>query len=291
MPFPVADGASSSLSIDATKASIEHAVVRFAVFFLSLPIVILAVNVTQRSVIFVVKNVHFKPSRVSPFQGFKNKFGPSGIFEFLKNLTKATLFCWMLCLSIRNNLENFPLLVNLNQYVGMYVIFEIVKDLLLAVVAVSVCILVLDYAWQRHTFLKKNMMSLQEVKDEFRESEGDPHFKSARRQRAIEVSSQHMLAAVPDADVVIVNPTHYSVALKWTIGVGNAPEIVALGVDNVALRIKNVAIESAVPIFEDIPTARALVSSHSVGDEITPEHYAAVAAAIRFSQKPNGAVY
>ena len=119
--------------------------------------------------------------------------------------------------------------------------------------------------------------------DETKESEGDPHFKQTRRQRGQEIAMTQMMADVPRADVVIVNPTHYAVALMWSREPGAAPTCVAKGVDETAKRIRQIAQESAVPIHSDPPTARALHATVDIGVEIPTEHFAAVAAAIRFS--------
>ena len=127
-------------------------------------------------------------------------------------------------------------------------------------------------------------MSHKELTDEAKQAEGDPHMKQQRRQRGHEIAMNKMIAEVPTADVVIVNPTHYAVALKWDRSTPGAPECVAKGVDNVAARIREIAQENAVPIHSDPPTARALYASVNLGEEIAPEHYKPVAAAIRFAE-------
>jgi len=123
------------------------------------------------------------------------------------------------------------------------------------------------------------------MQDEFKDSEGDPHLKAARRQRAVDIAMKQMLAEVPKADVVIVNPTHYAVALKWSRGSGRAPVCVAKGTDEVAARIRTKATEAGVPIWSDPPCARAIHAQVKVGEEIDRSHFAAVAAAIRFAEK------
>ena len=280
----------ASISTETTRAAIHKVVSSFIGFFAFLPIAVIGANIAQRSFVFVGNNVNFKLSRISPISGFKNKFGSTGLFEFLKNSMKAALFSVTIYVTLRYDLDQFLVVVSVENHIGFNVTFNAMKDLIIPVVAISICILLLDYTWQRHKFILKNMMSLQEIKDESRESEGDPHFKGIRRQKAIEISSKHMLTAVPDADVVIVNPTHYAVALQWNVSESSAPIIVALGLDSIALRIREIAIDNNVPIFVDIPTARALTTTQDVGDEIHPQHYAAVAVAIRFANKPKGAL-
>ena len=141
----------------------------------------------------------------------------------------------------------------------------------------------LDYFWQRAQFLRKQRMTLKEVRDETKETEGDPLTKQQRRQRAYEIASNQMLADVPQADVVIVNPEHYAIALQWERTAGSAPICIAKGVDEIAARIREVAAEHAVPVYRDPPTARALFATTDLGEEIPIDLYRAIAAAIRFA--------
>jgi flagellar biosynthetic protein FlhB len=126
-------------------------------------------------------------------------------------------------------------------------------------------------------------MSRKELMDEYKESEGDPHFKAARRQRAQDIATNRMLADVEGADVVIVNPTHYAVALRWDRGKGGAPVCVAKGVDEIARVIRERAALHGVPVHSDPPAARAIYAAVELGQEIRIEHFRAVAAAIRFA--------
>jgi len=132
--------------------------------------------------------------------------------------------------------------------------------------------------------LRNNRMSHQEMRDEIKQSEGDPYMKQSRRQRGYDIATNRMLVDVPKADVVIVNPSHYAVALRWDRSAGSAPRCVAKGTDEVAARIREVAMAAGVPIQRDPPTARALHASVAIGAEIRPEHYRAVAAAVRFAE-------
>ena len=143
---------------------------------------------------------------------------------------------------------------------------------------------VVDFLWQRHALMQRNRMTRQEMLDEMKDSEGDPHTKAQRRQRGQEIAMNQMLADVAKANVVIVNPTHYAVALKWQRGARTAPILVAKGVDEVARKIRERAAEHGVPIHSDPPTARAIHASVDLGKPIRPDQYRAVAAAIRFAQ-------
>jgi flagellar biosynthetic protein FlhB len=143
----------------------------------------------------------------------------------------------------------------------------------------------IDYFWQYFEHIRTNRMSHKELTDEMKESEGDPYMKNERRRRGIDIALNRMIADVAKADVVVVNPTHYAVALKWARDQGSAPICVAKGVDEIAARIRAAAAEAGVPVHRDPPTARAIHATVELGAEIRPEHYRAVAAAIRFAER------
>lgn len=162
---------------------------------------------------------------------------------------------------------------------------ELGMEFLVIALLISLIIGVVDAIFQHDEHRRKNMMSRKEIMDEHKDSEGDPHMKNKRRQKAQEIAMGQMMAAVPEASVVIVNPTHYAVALQWGGGAGTAPVCVAKGVDEVAATIRRIANENAVPIHSDPPTARALYATIGIGDEVEEEYYAPVAAAIRFAEE------
>ena len=158
-------------------------------------------------------------------------------------------------------------------------------EFLFLVLLIAAGIGAVDTLWQHAEHRRKNRMSRKELLDETRDAEGDPHMKQARRQRGQDIALSRMMADLPGADVVIVNPTHYAVALKWSRLPGSAPVCVAKGVDETAATIRRVARESGVPIHHDPPTARALHATVELGQEIAEEHFRAVAAAIRFAER------
>ncbi len=156
------------------------------------------------------------------------------------------------------------------------------KSLMLAVIALLALGGVLDFLWQRQRFLTKMKMTKEEVKEEFKQSEGDPHVKARQRQLRLEKAKRRMIQQVPKATVVVVNPTHYAVALRYEQGQTPAPECVAKGVDAVALKIREVAEAAGVPVIEDPPLARALYGAVEVDQIIPQHHYEAVAKIIGF---------
>ena len=157
----------------------------------------------------------------------------------------------------------------------------LIKQLMGAVVAMLALVAIADYFFQYRQWLERQKMSLQEVKEEFKQSEGDPHIKGKIRQLRQQRMKKRMMAAVPNASVIITNPTHFAVALKYDRGMP-APICVAKGVDAIALKIREVAGKHDIPIVENVPLARALYAGVEVDDEIPVEHYHAVAEVIGY---------
>ena len=246
---------------------------------------ILAGLIAQRSIVFSGKKIAPDIKKINPFANAKQKFGKSGLVQFAISLGKAGLVCaggWYLFGTLIDMLLNSAFMGEGRWVAGLGMLLQ--RVLLMALV-ISIAFAVVDYLWKRHEHLQKLRMSRQEMKDEHKDSEGDPHMKSARRQKAIDIAMSQMIADVARADVVIVNPTHYAVALEWKRGSGLAPVCLAKGVDEFAARIREKAGENNVPIFSDPPCARAIHATVKVGEEIRREHFGPVAAAIRFAEK------
>jgi len=227
----------------------------------------------------------FKSSRISPISNAKNKFGRSGLFEFAKSLTKLFVVSVLVAVFIKLNFEALLGSSAATPPVVAVMIAANVKDLLWLAFLIALVISIFDYLWQRYDHSRKLMMSRQEILDETKNSEGDPHLKQERRRRGYDIATQRMLADVPKADVIIVNPQHFAVALVWNRDALGAPVVVAKGTDEVAARIREIAANSAVPIRRDPPTARAIFATVEIGHEVLPEHYKPVAAAIRYAEK------
>ncbi len=237
-----------------------------------------------RGIVFAGSKLQPKISRLSPIENAKNKFGRKGLFEFAKSFFKLTIYSVLLGVFLRAQLEEIVGSIRTSPGETVLMMTGMMMKFLFIVVLIALVIGGVDWFFQQAEHTRKNRMTLKELKDESKEAEGDPHLKQHRRMRAQELALNQMMGEVPNADVIIVNPTHYAVALKWSRMPGAAPECVAKGVDEVALRIREAATEAGVPIHSDPPTARALYATTDIGREIDPDHYEPVAAAIRFAE-------
>ncbi|WP_299984269.1 flagellar type III secretion system protein FlhB [uncultured Ruegeria sp.] len=238
----------------------------------------------QRALIFAPDKLKPRASRLSIISNAKNKFGRGGLFEFAKSFVKLLIYGTCLALFLRANLPEILTASAAPARSSILLMMNLLMRFLFIVITIALAIGVVDYLWQHAEHISKNRMSRKEIQDETKDSEGDPHVKQQRRQRAQEIATSQMMADVPKADVIIVNPTHYAVALKWTRASGSAPVCVAKGVDEVASTIRAKAGDAGVPIHSDPPTARALHATVEIGQEIAEEYYRPVAAAIRFAE-------
>ncbi len=239
----------------------------------------------QQAITFSGEKLMPKASRISILSNAKQKFGPTGLVEFAKSAVKLTAIGVALSLYLARDLDRMIGAATAEPGVLGGMMMDSLRVLLSITCVIAISIAGVDVVWQRFDHARKLRMSFQDLKEEGKQSEGDPHMKAQRRQRGQEIANNRMMLDVPKADVVIVNPTHYAVALKWTRAKGTAPTCVAKGEDALALRIREVAATAGVPIHSDPPTARALSATVKIGQEIAPEHYRAVAAAIRFAEK------
>jgi flagellar biosynthetic protein FlhB len=242
--------------------------------------------------LFATKGIVFAPAKIAPklskislISNAKNKFGRNGFFQFFVSFTKLLIYSACLAVFLDLRLDEMVASVHSNPSTAVSLLAEICISFLIVVVLVSAAIGCGDWIWNHFEHLRKNKMSRKEVMDETKNSEGDPYMKQERRQRAQSAAASNMMAEVPNADVIIVNPTHFAVALKWDRKPGQAPICVAKGKGEIALRIREIAAENDVPIHSDPPTARALHATTEIGDQISFEHYRAVAAAIRFAEE------
>ncbi len=240
--------------------------------------------IAQRAFVFAPSKLAFKASRINPIQNAKNKYGPSGLFEFGKSFAKLLLYSGLLSLFLSYRISDMAGALHGDPKIVGALMMRVIIEFMFVVLLIALSVGAIDFLWQHHDHLRKNRMSHKEIRDEHKQQEGDPHMKQERRQRGAQIASEQMMADVPTADVIIVNPTHYAVALKWSRAPGAAPVCVAKGGDHIAQTIRELANENAVPIHRDPPTARAVYAGTEIGEEIDPDQYRAVAAAIRFAE-------
>jgi flagellar biosynthesis protein FlhB len=223
-----------------------------------------------------------KLEKLNPFEGFKRVFGKAAFASFVKSLAKLLLVGAVLAWTLwphREELQNISLL-------DPGALLPFIKDrvvaMLMALASAAALLAAVDYVFTRQSYMKRMRMSRREIKEEMRQQDGDPMVKAKLRQIRMERSRKRMLANVPNASVVITNPTHYAVALRYEQGETAAPVCLAMGVDAVAQRIREVAQEHDIPLVEDPPLARALFATADIDQPIPKEHYEAVAKVIGF---------
>jgi flagellar biosynthetic protein FlhB len=270
---------------DAPMAGIGLSLIGPAAPFFALPVLFVLVSgILQRAFVLAPERIRPRLSRISPLAGARQRFGPDGWFNFAKSALKLSAVGAILVTYALSQGESILGSLRLSPGQSSVLMLRLMAGFLAIALLFTVVVGGVDYGWQLFRHLTRNRMSRQEVMDEMKDSEGDPHVKGRRRQRGQEIAMNRMLADVARADVVIVNPSHYAVALKWKRGDRSAPVCLAKGVDEVAARIRERAAAYGVPLHRDPPTARALHATVEVGQPIRPEHYRAVAAAIRFAE-------
>jgi flagellar biosynthetic protein FlhB len=274
---PGGAGLSGSILTEALAALAPFFLVPIAAVFVSL--------FAQQAITFSGEKIVPKLDRISLLAGAKRKFGAAGIVEFAKAVVKLAAVAVALFIYLSRDLDRMIGAAAAEAQVLGAMMMQSLVVLLTITSVIAVTIAAVDLVWQRFEHSRRLRMSYQDLREESRQSDGDPHMKAQRRSRAEAIATNRMMLDVPKADVVIVNPTHFAVALKWKRGKGTAPVCVAKGEGEVAMRIREVAETAGIPLHSDPPTARALFASVAVGREIAPEHYRAVAAAIRFSDR------
>lgn len=218
-----------------------------------------------------------KFNKLNPISGFKRMFSVTSLVELAKAVMKIILIVYVVYTTLRDKLEVIYLLFNMTLWQGLAVAGDIAISLGLKISVIYVLIAIVDLVYQKRKFHKDQMMTKQEIKDEYKNAEGDPAVKSKQRQRMQESSRRRMMQDVPQADVVITNPTHFAVAIQYDLEVAPAPVVLAKGEDHLAARIKEVAKENKIEIVENKPLARMLYHNVEVGEQIPPELYQAVA--------------
>lgn len=218
-----------------------------------------------------------KLSKINPLNGFKRIFSMQSLVELLKSFLKIGLIGWVAYTTLKNNVDIIYLLFNMPLWQGIAAAGELAINFGLKVSFIYIIIAALDYAYQKHKFHEDQKMTKQEVKDEYKQAEGDPQVKGKIRQKMQEVSRRRMMQQLPEADVVITNPTHFAVAIKYDSSIAPAPYVVAKGEDYLAQKIKEKAKELNIEIVENKPLARMLYHNVDLGEQVPQELYQTVA--------------
>jgi len=292
-------GSTFILEPHAIPMDFEHLRLMFSDVFIRLGIILaplmgllivfaIFASVGQTGFMYSPKKIKPKLSKLSPKQGIKRIISVKAFIEFAKGLFKLSIVTAVALGLVAPLLDDVQLLPSFELPHTLDRMHEIAIVLISATVAVMTAIAALDYMYQRYAFIKQMKMTKQEVKDEHKQSEGDPAVKSRIRRLRHERATQRMMASVPRADVVITNPTHYAVALEYKMETMPSPKLIAKGVDEVAHRIRDVAEENDIPVVENPPLARALYAAVELDGEIPVEHYKAVAEVIGYVMRLKG---
>jgi flagellar biosynthetic protein FlhB len=225
-------------------------------------------------------------AKLSPMSGFKRIFGVDGLVQFLKTFLKLLITGFVVWRVLEPHKDELARMAAMEPVA----VLEFSRTLLVALFSAVLAFLgvgaMLDWLWQRQRFMARMRMSREELKEDFKQTEGDPHVKARVKQIRVQRAKKRMMANVPKATVVITNPTHFAVALRYVAGETAAPVCMAKGVDSLALKIREVAGAHDIPIVEDPPLARALYATVDVDESIPREHFEAVAKVIGFVMAP-----
>ncbi len=239
-------------------------------------------TVVQTRGLVTFKSLQPKFSRMNPLNGIKNLFSLKGIIELLKSIVKIVVLFFVIYSTLKNEVTKLPKMMDMDLAEAIPELGSILWSMSLKVMVAFVFVAGLDFMYQKWEYEKKLKMTKQEVKEEYKMTEGDPKIKGKIKQKQQQMSRQRMMQAVPEANVVIRNPTHYAVALKYDHEKNSAPVIVAKGEDYMALKIIEIAQEHDIPIMENKPLARALYSEVDIDREIPSEFYGPVAEVLAY---------
>ena len=253
----------------------------------ALPLLVLflapiAASAVQNAIVWSAEPLQPKLDRISPFAGMRRLFSVRALVELGKSLLKLALVVGALGWLLRPELAAIVTASGLAPGALLGLLADLVGRTWMVLALAAAVVAAADYVHQHHDFQRQMRMSRQELLDELKQSDGDPHTKQRLRGLRLQLARRRMIADVPRATVVVTNPTHYAVALRYVAGETRAPEVLAKGVDSMALRIRKIAAENGVPVIENAPLARALHAACDLGDAIPVAHYHAVAEIISY---------
>ncbi|MBG6143151.1 flagellar biosynthetic protein FlhB [Labrenzia sp. EL_208] len=248
---------------------------------IALVLMAVAGNLIQHQPLFTGETIKPKLSKVSPASGFKRLFSADSLVNFTKGMLKISIVGAVMVAVMWPHRDEAEIIIFAETSVILQEARVLILQLLAAILAVMTVVAGADFIYQKNKWFNKQKMTLREVKEEYKQTEGDPQVKGKIRQLRMERSRKRMMSAVPQATVVVTNPTHYAVALKYEEGMG-APLCLAKGTDAIALKMREIARENEIPVVENPPLARALYATVDIDREVPEEHYKAVAEVIGF---------
>ena len=242
----------------------------------------------QTKFLFSRESIKFKIDKLNPINGIKKMFSISSLFELAKAILKLVILAVIVYSEVKKRIPEFARLFDMEVASSTMYMLDAIFSIVIKVAAVFVGVAVIDVLFQYFKFEKDMRMTKQEVKEEYKNLEGDPQVKGKRRQIQRQMAMSRMMDSVPDSDVIIRNPTHFAVAVKYDKDKNNAPVVLAKGADNLAMKIVSIAEKHDIVMVENKPLARGLYDSVDVGKEIPPDFYHAVAEVLSFVYKLQG---
>ena len=239
-------------------------------------------NFLQVGFLFTIKPLTPNLNKINPIEGFKRLFSKNSFVELLKSLLKILLIGYFIFSFFKDNYRSIPRLLDMDINSSIAFVGNSIISIGIRVSVVLLIISLFDYGFQLWEFEKNIKMSKQEIKEEYKQVEGSPQVRSRIKEKQRQLSLRRMMAEVPKADVIITNPIHIAIAIKYDSNIADAPFVIAKGKDLIAKRIKDTANESDIPIVENKPLARALFSSVEIGQQVPEEMYQAIAEILAF---------
>ncbi len=277
------------IDLDYLQTTVHGITIRTAAIMIPVLLGILGVsvlsNILQGGLAFSTYSLKLKPEKLNPKNGLKRIFSKNGLVELIKSLVVVTAVSFITYQVMSSHLPLYPRLVLMNEGRILYWIASISFNVLIRIAILMLIVALADYCFQKYRFKEQMKMSKKEIREEYKEMEGDPITKGRIRRIQREMARKRMMADVPNADVIITNPTHYAVALSYKMDSMEAPKVLAKGVGFLAQKIKELAQEHDIPHVENKPLARALYKSVEIGEYIPAHLYKAVAEILAYIYK------
>lgn len=271
------DTINESLAMDILKDGCVTIILVACPILLTAAAAVIITSGAQTRFVFSKENIKMKFSKLNPIQGFKRLVSMRSAVELIKSLLKVIIISYVLYSAFKNIINSFSALISMNIMQGILFILNSIMDIVLKVAVVFAILSAFDYLYQWYDYEKNIRMSKQELKEEYKHTEGDPQIKGKIKDLQRQMAARRMMKQVPSADVIVKNPTHFAVALKYDAKYNRAPVVVAKGQDYMALKILQISQQYHIPVKENKPLAQALYRSVDINKEIPPELYAAIA--------------